>query len=75
MANELFLDQTIVAGLLYSVFRCDQQFRTGGDFAILAHHSCRVKSIIYPQSLNLNDVQAVSIKIYNNDLVHVVTCV
>ena len=50
-------------------------FRTSGDSAILAHHSLRVKSIIYPQSSNLNDVLAVSIEIYNNGFEHVVLCV
>ena len=67
----------ITAGPPHSVFRCDQQFRTCGGSAILAHHSQRVrpKSLINPQSLNLNDTQAVRIEIYYKGFGHIVTCI
>ena len=65
----------ITAGYHYSVFRCDRKDRIGGGCMILAHNSLRVRAISFPQYINFNDVQQISIEVYSAGQVHVISCI
>ncbi len=73
--NESIIDQTVVAGYPYNVFRCDRINRLGGGCAIFVSQLLCAKHVTISINLPLSHLQAVCVEITHESHSFAVCCI